>query len=104
MYTDTISLENALELQESGKITIIDASPMYVPAVEHQDGKLWKSNFKHLYLKHRHISPGKLLTFLNSRFLIEVKVSTESDPDSLIWRYLHGIENSEEVLQNGEKG
>jgi len=93
MYRDTICLENALELQEKDRITIVDASPRYIPAIEHQDGNLWKSNFLYLQSKHRHISPEKLLTFLNARFRIEVRVLSENNPDSITWRYLHGFEN-----------
>jgi hypothetical protein len=88
MYKDIITLAAARILESTGDITIIDASPESLGAIE-QGGVVWKQNFKDLQARHRHISPDKLLPFISARYSIE---SVEDCGTS--WRYLHGVENS----------
>lgn len=93
MYKDKISLTTAKVLEQTGHITIVDASPESLPFLK--EGVQWKENFKNLQSKHRHISPDKLLTFLSARYLIEVEEGlVDVDTNTFSWRYLHGIENS----------
>lgn len=95
MYRDYITLQQALLLEESGSITIVDTSLKLLPPLE-GIGEIWKNNFTQLQSKHRHISPDKLLTFLNTRYIIEVEEDIEDgDTGTRSWRYLHGIENAE---------
>jgi hypothetical protein len=104
MYKDKISLTTAKVLELTGHITIVDASPESLPALE--EGTQWKENFINLRTRHRHISPDKLLTFLSARYLIEVKEGlVDGDTNTFSWRYLHGIENSkikDRLLDNVE--
>lgn len=94
MYRDKISLSQAISLELTGEITIVDSSPKSVlpyPKV----GKTWKENFITLQSKYRHISPEKLLTFLSAKYLIEVPEGLiDENTNTYSWRYFHGIENS----------
>lgn len=94
MYRDKINLSQAMSLELTGEITIVDASPESIPPFK-ENGKQWKENFTHLQSIHRHISPDKLLTFLSTKYLIEVPEGVvDEDRYTFSWRYLHGIENS----------
>lgn len=94
MYRDKISLPEAMSLELTGVITIIDSSPKSIlpyPKI----GKKWKQAFTTLQSKYRHISPEKLLTFLSAKYLIEVNEGIiDKDTNTYSWRYFHGIENS----------
>lgn len=93
MFKDKITLEQALRLEAKGKITIADPAPESLGPVG-DTGKTWKENFIKLQSKHRHISPDKLMSFLNARYLIEVAEDPNYTTNTFSWRYLHGIENS----------
>jgi len=93
MYKDKITLDQAINLEKKGTITIADPSPESLGAIG-DTGKTWKENFTKLQSKHRHISPDKLMSFLNARYLIEVAEQPDYTTNTFSWRYLHGIENS----------
>ncbi len=94
MYRDKISLHTAKQLELTGHITIVDASPESVGPLG-DTGKAWKENFIKLQSKHRHISPDKLLNFLSARYIIEVAEGiVDGDTSTYSWRYLYGIHNS----------
>lgn len=93
MYKDKITLDQALVLESKGKITIADPSSESLDPIG-DTGRLWKENFTRLQSKHRHISPDKLMTFLNARYLIEITEEPNYITNTFSWRYLHGIENS----------
>lgn len=93
MFKDKITLEQALRLEAKGKITIADPAPESLGPVG-DTGKTWKENFIKLQSKHRHISPDKLMSFLNARYLIEVAEDPNYTTNTFSWRYVHGIENS----------
>ena len=94
MYKDKISLSEAMSLELTGEITIVDSSPESVLAYP-KVGKKWKENFITLQSKYRHVSPEKLLTFLSAKYLIEVSEGiVDKDTSTYSWRYFHGIENS----------
>ena len=93
MFKDKITLEQALRLEAKGKITIADPAPESLGPVG-DTGETWKENFIKLQSKHRHISPDKLMSFLNARYLIEVAEDPNYTTNTFSWRYLHGIENS----------
>lgn len=93
MYKDKISLSEAMSYELLGEITIVDASPESI-APFGENGKQWKENFIRLQSKHRHISPDKLLTFLQAKYLIEVSEGVvDADRNTFSWRYFHGVEN-----------
>lgn len=93
MYKDTIKLREALLLELQGIITIADSSSESLDPIG-DTGKTWKENFTRLQSKHRHISPDKLMTFLNARYVIEIAEQPNYITNTFSWRYLHGIENS----------
>ena len=70
MYKDKISLTTARELERTGHITIVDASPESLTPIGHA-GIEWKQNFKTLQEKNRQISPDKILSFYNAKYSIE---------------------------------
>jgi hypothetical protein len=92
MFKDKITLEQAVKLESKGKITIADPSPESLGPIG-DSGKTWKENFIKLQSKHRHISPDKLMSFLNARYLIEVTEEPNVISNTFSWRYLHGVEN-----------
>jgi len=93
MFKDKITLDQALILESKGKITIADSSSESLGPLG-DIGKTWKENFTKLQSKHRHISPDKLMTFLNARYVIEIAEEPNYITNTFSWRYLHGIENS----------
>jgi len=100
MFKDKITLEQAVKLESKGKITIADPSPESLDPIG-DSGRTWKENFTKLQSKHRHISPDKLMSFLNARYLIEVAEEPNVISNTFSWRYLHGIENSK--IQDKQK-
>ncbi len=87
-------MTEAMSLELTGEITIVDSSPESVLAYP-KVGKKWKEAFIALQSKYRHISPEKLLTFLSAKYLIEVSEGiVDKDTNTYSWRYFHGIENS----------
>lgn len=88
MYQERITLDQALILEESGSITIIDASPKSLPPIDHQKGPLWRENFTHLQSKARRVSTSSIPFFFGCKYRIEHTI-----PGSLTWRFLHGLEN-----------
>ena len=93
MFKDKITLQQAMKLEAKGKITIADPSPESLGCIG-PTGATWKENFTKLQSKHRHISPDKLMSFLNARYLIEISEQPNYITNTFSWRYLHGIENS----------
>ena len=92
MYKDKISLDTAKELEQIGQITIVDASPESLGPIKGK-GTEWKQNYQTLQAKYRHISPEKLMAFLDARYSIEVIEQTNDTTNTFSWRYIHGIEN-----------
>ena len=99
MYKDKITLTTARELERTGHITIVDASPESLTPIGHA-GILWKQNFKTLQEKNRHISPDKILSFYNAKYSIEIANDLDKEMGVFSWRYLSGIENSNIACKN----
>lgn len=99
MYKDKITLTTARELERTGHITIVDASPESLTPIGHA-GIEWKQNFKTLQEKNRHISPDKILSFYNAKYSIEIANDLDKEMGVFSWRYLSGIENSNIVSKN----
>lgn len=94
MYKDKLNLATAKQLEGTGQITIIDASPESIAPLG-QEGEVWKQNFTNLQSKHRHISPDKLLSFIGAMYTIEVPELYDVDNGLFSWRYLYGVHNKE---------
>lgn len=99
MYKDIITLTRARELECTGHITIVDASPESLPPIG-QEGIEWKQNFKTLQQKVRNILPDKILSFYSAKYSIEIADDSQKDKGIFSWRYLSGIENSNIALKN----
>ena len=99
MYKDKISLHTAKQLELTGHITIVDASPESLGPLG-QEGIQWKQNFKTLQEKNRQISPDKILSFYNAKYSIEIADDLDKEMGVFSWRYLSGIENSNIASKN----
>lgn len=99
MYKDIISLHTAKQLELTGHITIVDASPESL-APYGEEGIQWKQNFKTLQQKVRNISPDKILSFYNARYSIEIADDSQKDGGIFLWRYLSGIDNKDIAAKN----
>lgn len=94
MFTDTITLDQALQMQSKGDITIVDCSPESIAPYGDQ-GVQWRNNLVLLQKKHRHVPITNLLSFLNAKYTIEIcEGVTDSETNTVTWRYVHGIPNS----------
>lgn len=91
MHFIKIDYQEALSLQEKGKITLVDVSRSQLPPLQEEHGQLWKDNFERLLIKVPHISPEKVLDFFSARYTTEVIENTTDD--GITWRFLYGIEN-----------
>jgi hypothetical protein len=86
MFIQKISLDQALALEESGTIILVDNSQdTYIDY--HPRAFEWKSNFTDLRLKAPHISSQKLFDHYTTPYLIEVTLGEYH------WRYLQGVLN-----------
>jgi hypothetical protein len=93
MHFIKIGYQEALSLQEEGKITLIDVSRGQLPPLKEEHGQLWKDNFERLLIKVPHISPEKVLDFFSARYMTEFIEDTSDD--GITWRFLYGIENKQ---------
>lgn len=99
MYKDKITLHTAKQLELTGHITIVDASPESLAPIG-QEGIQWKQNFKTLQEKVRNLSPDKILAFYNARYSIEVADDSQKEMGVFSWRYLSGIDNKDIACKN----
>jgi hypothetical protein len=99
MYKDKITLHTAKQLELTGHITIIDASPESLAPLG-QEGIQWKQNFKALQEKVRNLSPDKILAFYNAKYSIEVADDSQKEMGVFSWRYLSGIDNKDIAAKN----
>ena len=99
MYKDKITLHTAKQLELTGHITIVDASPESLAPIG-QEGIQWKQNFKTLQEKVRNLSPDKILAFYNAIYSIEVADDSQTEMGVFSWRYLSGIDNKDIACKN----
>ena len=93
MHFIKIGYQEALSLQEEGKITLVDVSRGQLPPLMEEHGQLWKDNFERLLIKVPHISPEKVLDFFSARYMTEFIENISED--GITWRFLYGIENKQ---------
>ena len=94
MYQEKISLEEALLLEQEGKITIYN--PNNVNSI-YSTVKEWKDNWDTLRKTYRKISVQKLTSFANFEYLIEHKFMEDSDPVIMNWVYMYGQDTDTKV-------
>lgn len=89
-----LPLDQALQMQSLGQITLIDASPNQLEPIDHIDGLLWKDNFEELLHKVTHVSPERIASFFSAKYRVCIPSTiTEGENEVYMWRYLHGIPN-----------
>ena len=89
MLVDTITFEEALELEDQGKILIFDTGD---DLDYHTKASEWQNNFLQLRTKARHVQPQNIAEHFNARYLIELK--NKINDYTYEWKYLRGIENT----------
>lgn len=90
-----IPYEQAIEMQNSGQITLVDVSHNQLRPVDNQYGQLWKDNYSELLIKVPHISPENIIDFFNAKYISEcLETQPHGECYQYTWRYLYGIENT----------
>jgi hypothetical protein len=89
MYKTKIPLEEALEMESRGEITLVSS---YEYDSFHPNASVWKQNYEALRQKFKNISAEKLLNFL--RVDIHVEVFNKIDDETYEWYTLHGVRNN----------
>jgi hypothetical protein len=88
MYKTKITLEEALEMESRGEITLVSS---YEYDTFHPNAPSWKQNYETLRKKFRNVSAEKLLSFLRAD--IHVEVSNKIDDGTYEWYLIRGIRN-----------
>ena len=103
MYQETISLEEALLLEQEGKITIYN--PHNVDSV-FSSIKEWKDNWETLRKTYRKVPIQKLTSFANFEYIIEHKFIEQHDFTTVNWVYMYGqdIEAKVRLEESNSKG
>lgn len=89
MYSEKITLEEALKLEADGQIVI--ASTSSESDVAHQNEHQWRDNYKTLRKKAPHVKVGNIFNHYNTPYIIECKHREEGN--IVEWRYFRGVEN-----------
>ena len=89
MYKTKITLEEALEMESKGEITLVSS---YEYDTFHPNAPSWKQNYETLRQKFKNISAEKLLNFLRAD--IHVEVSNKIDDETYEWYIIHGVRNT----------
>lgn len=97
MYQEILTLEEALLLEEQGKIIIYN--PNTVQSI-FSNVEEWKNNWDTLRKTFRNISIQKLPSFANFEYLIEYKFIEEGDPVKVNWVYMYGQDINTKVKLN----
>lgn len=88
--------QQALEMESQGLITLIDASPSSLGAINHDRGNLWKENFNRLCLRVHHLPITKVIGFFKPKYTVCIdSITTSIENTQYTWRYLYGVENKD---------
>lgn len=91
MYIQKVSLEEALEMESMGQITI--ASTSRSSKQYHESETQWRKNYENLRMGAPHVSVGSLFTHYPAPYMIEHLVEQDPETGSTMWRYYRGIVN-----------
>lgn len=94
MYQEKISFEEALLLEQEGKIIIYN--PNTVESI-YSSVKEWKDNWDKLRKTYRKVPVQKLSSFANFEYLIEHKFIEDGDPVTMNWVYMYGQDTDTKV-------
>lgn len=92
MYIQKISIEQALEMESIGEITI--ASTSSSPSQYHESESQWRKNYENLRMGAPHISVSSLFTHYPAPYFIEHPIEYNLETGSTTWRYYRGIVNT----------
>lgn len=90
--------KDALDMESQGIITIVDASPSTLDAINHERGLLWKENFHSLCVKVHHLPITKVIDFFKPKYIVCINsVTTNDDSTQYTWRYVYALQNKDIV-------
>jgi len=93
MYRETLTLENALKLEQEGKIVIYNNINNNILSYI----KDWRNNWEQLRKKYKNIPSNKLINFAGFDYLIEYKFIEIDTPTTINWVYMYGHDMSTRV-------
>jgi hypothetical protein len=86
MYREIISLDEAISLEQEGKIIIYNPN---ITNTSLSTVEEWKNNWDLLRKKYYHIGIQKLSSFINFEYLIEYKFIEGINPITINWVYMY---------------
>lgn len=103
MYRETISLEEALQLEKDNQIIIFNPNRLDIPEFKQ---KRWIENWDNLRKKYKKVPVWKLKEFANLTYSIELKSTLNQEPPSTVWSHIYGqdVEEGIKLLQSQTKG
>lgn len=100
MYVQIIQLEEAVLLEDQGKITIVDTDSSQ--EVEyHSKAPFWKQNYTYLRQLAPQVQAVNVFQYFPTPYLIEVIISEDPDTNSIHWKYLKGVANTTSTVPDG---
>jgi hypothetical protein len=106
MVTETLSLNEALDLESKGDIKIYQHHDIASPLDKLPESVQWKQNWEEVRKKYRKVNLTKLPKFLDFEYQIEYKFREGEDPIVINWVYLYAkdIKELEKIDQAASKG
>lgn len=90
MYQSLVTLQQAIDLEQQGIITIIDLAPNQDNCIDPR----YFENTEILRKKSPHVAINKLPQFYNAQYIVEVSRGlVDNTTNTVMWQYLHGITN-----------
>jgi hypothetical protein len=90
MFKTKITLEEALEMESRGEITLISS---YKDSYYHPNASTWYKNYEILRRKHSKIPAEKFISYLRIDLYTEVFVDVDDETQE--WFIIHGIKNND---------
>ena len=106
MVTETLSLNEALDLESKGDIKIYQHHDIASPLDKLPESIQWKQNWEEVRKKYRKVNLTKLPKFLDFEYQVEYKFREGKDPIVINWVYLYAkdIKELEKIDQASTKG
>jgi hypothetical protein len=106
MVTETLSLNEALDLESKGDIKIYQHHDIASPLDKLPESVQWKQNWEEVRKKYRKVNLTKLPKFLDFEYQIEYKFREGEDPIVINWVYLYAkdVKDLEKIDQAASKG
>jgi len=106
MSLKKLSLEQALDLEEEGLLTIYDFVDHYNDTQYHPKARIWVENYKAMLFKFRQHKAYRISTILNCDYEIAFTVPPSSPEVTMEWKHLFGksTKDLEKLNQYYSKG